>query len=138
MMDELLDPVRERAMAYIDDTAIFSKGDASVHVKHVGEVLDILLRANLWPNWRKCKFGCKKMEYVGHIVSKNGIEIDQRRVSKIINMPAPRNVQEIRMFNGMVVFYQRFIRKFSDTVEPLTVLTRKDVYWRWGDREQKA
>jgi hypothetical protein len=100
MMDELLDPVRERAMAYIDDTAIFSKGDASVHVKHVGEVLDILLRANL--------------------------------------RPAPRNVQEIRMFNGMVVFYQRFIRKFSDTVEPLTALTRKDVYWRWGDREQKA
>ena len=111
-------------IVYLDDILIFSE-DEKEHVKHVKEVLKRLKEHQLYVNLRKSTFHSDRTEYLGYIVTPDGISIDKTRISAITNWPIPKNVHEVREFVGFINYYRRFIPNFSHLAEPLTALTKK-------------
>ena len=95
-------------------------------------VLERCQEKNLVLNWEKCHFMVTQGIVFGHIVSKNGIEVDKAKVELISNLPTPKCAKEIRSFLGHAGFYRRFIKDFSAIARPLCTLLAKDLHFTWS------
>ena len=84
-------------------------------------------------NWAKCHFMVGKGIVLGHVISKDGIEVDKAKTNLIVNLPPPTCVKEVRSFLGHVGFYRRFIKDFSKIAKPLSNLLAKDVPFHFSD-----
>ena len=89
-------------------------------------------------NLEKCHFMVTQGIVLGHIVSREGIEVDKVKVELISNLPTPKRVKDIRSFLGHVGFYKRFIRDFSAIARPLCNLLAKDVTFEWSQACEAA
>ena len=78
------------------------------------------------------------MDFLGHVVSKEGIHVDPSKIKAIKNWAAPTTPTEIRKFLGLAGYYHRFIRNFSSLAKPLTSLTQKGVAYKWGEKQDLA
>ena len=77
------------------------------------------------------------MSFLGHVISKEGVQVDPKKVEAVSNWPRPTNVTEIRSFLGMTGYYKRFVKDFFRISTPLTRLIRKQVKFEWdGTCEQ--
>ena len=74
--------------------------------------------------------------FLGHIISKKGIEVDKANVDLIVKLPSPTTIKRVRQFLGHVGFYRRFIKDFSKLAKPLCELLVKDAKFEWDDRRQ--
>ena len=96
MMDNNLhDLLDDGVIVYIDDTLIYS-GDEKTHVKLVQEVLFRLDKAGLGVNHRKSSFHIKKVEFLGYIISEQGIEMSAAKVEEVQNWATPRKVKDVQ------------------------------------------
>ncbi|RVW99426.1 Retrovirus-related Pol polyprotein from transposon opus [Vitis vinifera] len=75
---------------------------------------------------------------LGHIISKQGIEVEKAKVELIVKLPSPTNVKGVRQFFGYAGFYRRFIKDFSKLARPLCELLVKDAKFIWDDRCQRS
>ena len=125
------------AMVYIDDIIIFST-TFSEHLDDLREVLERLWRAGLKVKPSKCEFAKKKVKFLGHIVSADGIQPDPTNTDKVKNFKPPKTVKEIQQFLGLASYYRRFIKNFAHIAAPLSELTRRDKDFIWTERQQKA
>ncbi|QRV77353.1 Retrotransposable element Tf2 protein [Ceratobasidium sp. AG-Ba] len=107
---------------YLDDILVFSKDEAN-HEKHVREVLSRLQKHNLYCNLAKCFFSVKEIDYLGLIVSPEGIRVDPAKVVKAIDWLVPSKVVQV----------QDFIKDYSRIAAPLFNLTRKNQPWEWTE-----
>ena len=117
---------------YLDDILIFSD-DPSKHKEHVREVLRRLRKHGLYCRPDKCTFSSDSVEYLGFILSKDGLKMDPSKVRTITDWPEPRKVKDIQSFLGFANFYRQFIADYSRIVVPLTRLTRKGVPWTFTE-----
>ena len=101
-------------------------------LENLRRVLEICKEKNLVLNWEKCHFMVTQGIVLGHIVSREGIEVDKAKVELISNLPTPKCVKDIRSFLGHVGFYKRFIRDFSTIARPLCNLLTKVVTFEWS------
>ena len=122
---------------YIDDILIFSKSEEE-HIGHVQQVLEKLRQNKLFAKLSKCDFAKDRIEYLGHIVSAQGIHPDPKKVSVIKDWPRPKSVNELQRFLGMVNFYRRFMEKFAYVAQPLTDLLLQERTFEWTEKEQGA
>jgi hypothetical protein len=120
-------------VVYLDDILVFSD-DPSEHPAHVREVLKRLRANDLFCKPEKCEFHSDEIEYLGFIIGRDGIQMDQKKIVKILDWPTPRNVKDIQSFLGFANFYRRFIHGYSDISVPLTRLTRKTAPWNFNDK----
>lgn len=81
----------------------------------------------------KCQWGVSEVEFLGFIISKDGMRVAQDKMLALNQFPAPVNVREVRSFLGLANFYRKFISHFSAIVRPLTDLTRKNVQFDWNE-----
>ena len=132
MNDIFSDLLDVHVIVYLDDILIYSD-DPAEHKKHVREVLRRLRKHGLYARPDKCHFSTDSVEYLGFILSKEGLKMDQSKVQTIQDWPEPRKVKDIQSFLGFANFYRRFISGYSDIVVPLTRLTRKGTPWNFGD-----
>ena len=124
-------------LAYIDDILIFSESE-SEHIEHIRIVLDRLRDATLKLKKAKCSFFKEQINYLGHIVSKDGILPDKEKVSVIQNLKTPTCVKDVRSFVGVTNFYRKFIPNYSKIASPLLDLTGKHASFQWSDKCQKS
>jgi len=97
------------------------------------------LRDNkLYINKKKSEFFLKEIQYLGHIISEAGIQMDPAKLEVIKGWPIPRNLHELRSFIGMCAYYRRFIEKFSFIAGPLHNLTKKNVKFVWTHKENES
>lgn len=137
-MEIILRPIINKfVMVYIDDIIVFSK-NIQDHIYHLEQVFTLLLDAGLKIKIQKCKFARSEVEYLGHIVSKEGVKVDPAKVKAVRNFPIPKKMEHIRSFLGIAGYYRKFIDQFADIVHVLTQLTRSKVQWHWGTEEQTA
>jgi hypothetical protein len=80
----------------------------------------------------------KEIKYLGHIVDKQGIRSDPKKVEAVQTWPVPKNVHDVRSFLGLVNYFRNFIDHYSEIAVPLTNLTRKANAWDWTSRCQDA
>ena len=132
MNDIFSDLLDVHVIIYLDDILIYSDNPAD-HRKHVREVLRRLRKHGLYARPDKCRFSSDSVEYLGFILSKEGLKMDPSKVQTIQDWPEPRKVKDIQSFLGFANFYRRFISEYSDIVIPLTRLTRKGVPWNFTD-----
>ncbi len=124
-------------VVYLDDILIYSD-NPEIHTTHVLEVLRQLRTNNLYAKIEKCKFSIITTEFLGFVISPEGLRMDKAKIQVIRDWPVPRKVKDIQSFLGFANFYCRFITKFSDISVPLTRLTHKDAPWTWSPACDKA
>ena len=76
--------------------------------------------------------------FLGHVISKDGIFVDPKKVEVVVNWPRPTNVSKIRSFLGLAGYYRRFVEGFSCKEGPLTRLTQKNAKFLWKDECEKS
>jgi hypothetical protein len=136
MMNSSLHPyIRKFVVVYIDDILIFSKSEAE-HQAHVRLVLEVLKRERFFVCKAKSSFTQSEIKYLGHIVDKQGIRPDPKKVEAVQTWPVPKNVHDVRSFLGLVNYFRKFIEHYSEIAVPLTNLTKKSHPWVWSGRCQ--
>ncbi|MBW0559962.1 hypothetical protein O181_099677 [Austropuccinia psidii MF-1] len=112
-------------VVYLDDIMVFSKSEEE-HVTHVSTVLSRLRANNPFAKASKCLFHVSSVEYLGYVVSSEGLKMDQAKVQQILNWPPPRNLKALQSFLGFANFYRRFIKNYSKKISSLTSFLKKD------------
>jgi hypothetical protein len=115
---------------YLDDLTVFSKTDEE-HLVHLKQTFEKCRRYGLSLNPKKSHFAMQEGKLLGHIVFKDGIKIDPKRVEAIQTIRIPRNVKEIQAFLGTINFLRRFIPNFAEIVKLITAMLKKDSRVNW-------
>ncbi len=131
------DELYQFVLCYLDDIMIFSKTLAD-HNKHVRHVCEKLKQHKLSVNKKKCLFFQTKIAWLGYVISENGIEVDQNKISTILEWPIPKNTTDILSFLGFTGYYRKFIEKYSHIALPLTELLKKNISFFWTAKQQQA
>ena len=117
-------------IVFLDDILIYSKSEEE-HENHLRMVLQVLREHQLYAKLSKCSFYQKKINYLGHIISEDGIAMDPEKIETIREWSAPKNLIEVRSFMGLTGYYRIFIEGFSKIAHPITSLQRKGVKFQW-------
>lgn len=108
-------------LVYLDDLIIFGQ-TLEEHEERLLKVLDRLRDEGLKISLDKCQFGRTSVNYVGHIVSKDGISTDPSKIEAVVSWPKPQTVTELRSFLGFCEYYSRFVKDFAKLCRPLNEL----------------
>ena len=114
---------------YIDDVLVFSP-TLDEHLVHLQVVIRRINEAGQKLKPSKCWFVRQEVEYLGHLVTPQGLRPNTKLVKAIEQFPTPTAVSEVRRFMGLASYYRRFISNFARIAEPLSQLTRKDIPFR--------
>ena len=120
------------------DDIIIGGANRGEHDSRLKRLLDLFLRRNVKLNENKCKFSTDSVEFMGYIVSTDGIQIQPGKLKVIEEAKPPGNVSELRSFLGFVNFLLRFIPNLATILQPLNKLLKKGCDWNWGDEEDKV
>ena len=110
---------------YLDDIIVFSKMPDE-HIKQLQSVFKKLDQAGLCLKPSKCEFFKKTVEYLGHIVSENGIETNSKKIEAIVKWPQPQTVTQMHSFLGFCNYYRKFIHRYAQIAKPLYKLISGD------------
>ena len=113
------------AFGYLDDILIHSP-DVPTHLIHMRQLFQRLREADLKLNREKCNFFKSHIQYLGHLISGEGIEPLPEKLESIKEMPPPTTPKEVKQFLGLIGYYRKFVPRFADVARPLTNLTRLD------------
>ena len=145
MQDILGDFNMQICLIYLDDLIIFSDSFEQ-HIERLDMILDRLHKANLKLAPEKCFFFRTEVNFLGHVVSGDGIHTSPEKIHKVVNWPVPENADKLRSFLAFAGYYRRFIKDFSKIIKPLNELLpptsvkkgqkmpKKE--WKWTEKEQ--
>ena len=134
LMNRVFHPYLDKfVIVFIDDILVYSK-NADEHALHLRTILQTLRDKQLYAKFSNCEFWLNKVVFLGHIVLRDGIFMDSRKIKVIVSWEQPKNISKIRSFLGLAGYYRRFVKFFSLITTPLTRLTRKGVKFDWDDK----
>ena len=106
--------------AYLDDILVIKKGTFSQHLTQLEEVFRRCLNSNLKLNADKCSFGLNEIEYLGYIVTPQGVKPNPKKIKAIQAMNRPSTVTEVRSFLGMIQYYRDLWPRRSHILQPFS------------------
>ena len=113
-------------IVFIDDILVYSRSEEE-HAMHLRFLLQTLREHQLYAKFSKCEFWLDQVAFLGHVVSKDDIQVHPKKIEVIIDWSRPTIVTEVRSFIGLASYYERFMKDFSKIETPLTRLTQKNV-----------
>jgi hypothetical protein len=125
---------------YMDDIPIWSQS-IEEHIVNVRTILQALQDAGLYINKKKTHLFCYEVNFLGHVISQDGIEADPSKVDKILNWPVPKNTKDIQQFLGLVRYLNAFLPRLAFQSSILSKLTTKECEKKfppWSDEFQSA
>ena len=136
LMNHVFRPyVDQFVVVFINDILVYSK-DQENHNTHLRVVLETLRKEQLHAKLSKCELWLNEVSFLGHIVSKEAIRVDPKKIEVVVEWKSPRNVTEVRSFMGLAGYYRRFFNWFSMTVAPISRLLQKNVKFEWSEKCQ--
>lgn len=137
-LDKVFDEsVENFTMIYVDDICIVSQ-DFESHLKYLNYIFQKLKEANMTVKFTKSQFCQSSVPFLGYTLTENGLEMDQNRMKPILDFPTPRNRTELKSFLGCINYYNKFIDRFSHTVQPLLRLTSKKNKFVWTKKDDET
>ena len=110
LMNKIFKPFRHKfVLVLFDDILIYSKTWES-HVEHVDKCLQLLREHQLLLKCSKCAFGASEVEYLGHIVTNDGVRVDPKKVVSMKEWPCPKTLKSLRGFLGLTGYYRTFVK----------------------------
>ena len=122
---------------YLDDVLVFGR-TFEEHLQNLCSVLDRIRSAGLRLKPKKCCIGRMSVEYLGHVVSADGVRTDPKKLVAVRQFPTPTDVKALPSFLGLASYYRRFVPGFSKIAAPLHALTKKEVEFVWSAECQEA
>ncbi|GJP77650.1 hypothetical protein CLOP_g8005 [Closterium sp. NIES-67] len=137
-MNYILRPLLDECMVvYLDDILIYSR-DMKQHVEHLRHVFEILRRERFYVKVSKSEFAFEKVQFLGHVVSTQGVHVDPKKVEAVRTWKTPENVKELQQFLGFANYYNRFVPQYAKLATPLTNLLKKNTPYKWEPKHQEA
>lgn len=138
LMDAVLAGLKwSSCLVYLDDIVIPGT-TFRAHLAHLRAVFDRLKQANLKLKPRKCCFCLREVNFLGHIVSADGVRTDPQKTEKVSTWPTPTSQREVQQFLGLASYYRRFVKDFAAIAKPLYQLTEKTAKFVWSDAAEAA
>ena len=125
------------AFRYLDDILIHSP-DVPMHLVHMRQLFQRLREADLKLNRKKSNFFKSHIQYLGHLISGEGIKPLPEKLENIKEIPPPTTPKEVKQFLGLIGYYRKFVPRFADVARPLINLTRLDQPFEWSDKCQTS
>lgn len=131
LMDLVLSGLQgEKLFVYMDDIVIYATS-LEEHKRKYNALMEQLRKANLKLQPNKCEFLKSKVTYLGHVISKDGVKPDPKKLEAARHFPRPKTPRNIKQFLGLAGYYRRFIPNFSRIAKPLTTLLKNDTRFEW-------
>lgn len=124
-------------LVYIDDIIVIGKTFLQ-HVQNLIQVFERLREAGLKLQPKKCCLCSQQVEFLGHIVSPEGVSTDPKKIEKVANWPVPSSKRQVQQFLGLANYYRRFVEDFAKIARPLHRLTEKTAEFKWDTDCQTA
>ena len=121
----------------MDDILVHGKNKAE-HDKRLKQVLERCKERNLTLNKKKCKIGLSAVRYMGHVLSKNGVEVDPKKVEAVVNYPTPEDKESLSRLLGIVTYVGKFIPNMSEKTNVLWDLVKGSSVWNWFSAHDEA
>ncbi len=103
--------LRKFVLVFFDDILIYNKSWKD-HVEHVDRVLQLLEEKQLYAKRSKCFFGVQEVEYLGHIVSHEGVKVDPSKIKAIKEWKIPTSIKHLQGFLGLIGYYRKFVKNY--------------------------
>lgn len=128
IMNQILQPyLRTCVLVFLDDILIYSR-TLDEHAQHLRAVLKLMHENHLYLKLSKCSFAQHQLEYLGHIISDQGVATDPSKISAMIQWPVPTTITEVRAFLGLTGYYRKFVKGYGMIAKPLTNVLRHKVF----------
>ena len=111
-------------LVFLDDIVIYNKSWKD-HVQNVERVVKLLEEKKLYEKTSKCFFGVQEVEYLGHIVSHEGVKVDPNKIKSIKEWKFPTTIKQLQGFLGLTWYYRKSVKNYGRIVAPLTTLLKK-------------
>jgi hypothetical protein len=125
LMNHVFHPfLRHFFLVFFDDILIYSKTYTN-HIMHVDRVLHLLSQRKLFLKQFKCAFGALEVEYLGHLVGKDGVRVDPKKIEVMQDGMQPKTLKSLCGFLGLTGYYRKFVKNYGKIATPLTALLKK-------------
>jgi hypothetical protein len=104
--------LRKFVLIFFYDILIYKKSWEE-HVQHVDKVLQLLEEKQIYAKTSKCAFGVQEVEYLGHIVSHEGVKLDPNKIKAIKEWQIPKTLKKLRGFLGLKGYYHKFVNNYG-------------------------
>ncbi|GJW66558.1 putative mitochondrial protein [Tanacetum coccineum] len=137
LMNTVFKPfLRHFTLVFFDDILVYS-ATFQEHLQHLQLVLQAMRQNSLYAKMSKCIFAAKQVEYLGHIISGEGVSTDPSKITAMQNWPTPVTLKQLRGFLGLTGYYRRFIKDYASISKPLTSLLKKNSF-AWNSSAQAS
>ena len=136
LMDTVLSGLKWKGLlVYMDDIIIYS-ATPQEHLITLADTLERLANAGLKINPSKTTLVRQEVNYLGHVISAQGISPNPDKIAAIRDLKPPTSVREVRMFLGLTGYFRKFVEAYAILAEPLYGLTKKHARFQWTEQHQ--
>lgn len=136
-LDQVFDDTIESfTVIYIDDICIISP-NFETHLMHLDHVFSKLKEANMTIKFNKSSFCQTSIPFLGYTLTETGLQMDSSKVDPILKYPSPKNRKQLKSFLGCINYYNKFLEKYSETIQPLLRLTSKKNKFIWTEEDER-
>jgi hypothetical protein len=125
LMNDVFHPFLHHFVLVFFDNILIYRKTCTYHLTHVDRYLHLFSQHQLFLKQSKCAFGASEVEYLGHLVGKNRVRVDPKKIEPMQGWMHPKTLKILRGFLGLTGYYLKFVKNYGKIVAPLTALLKR-------------